>query len=85
MHHFGETLVIYKDAIIPQTSAALNSACASYLSGRADFSVVIEDYNLWLDARTQLARREADRYITWAGFDALTAPLPSNDKIGEKP
>lgn len=80
-----EQVVIYKDAIIPQTSAALNSAHASYLSWRADFSVVIEDYNLWLDARTQLARREADRYITWAGFDALTAPLPSNDKIGEKP
>ncbi|MBA3035304.1 MAG: TolC family protein [Desulfobacterium sp.] len=78
-------IVIYKDAIIPQTSAALNSARASYLSGRADFSVVIEDYNLWLDARTQLARREADRYVTWAGFDALTAPLPSNDKQGQKP
>lgn len=78
-------VVIYKDAIIPQTSAALNSARASYLSGRADFSVVIEDYNLWLDARTQLARREADRYVTWAGFDALTALLPSNEKQGEKP
>ncbi len=78
-------LVIYKEAIIPQTSAALNSARASYLAGRSDFSVVIEDYNLWLDARTQLARREADRYITWAGFDALTAPLSSNNKQGEKP
>jgi outer membrane protein TolC len=75
----------YRDAIIPQTSAALNSARASYLAGRADFSVVIEDYNLWLDARTQLARRESDRFITWAGFNALTAPFRSDEKKGELP
>lgn len=80
-----DQIVLYREAIIPQTSAALNSARASYLAGRADFSVVIEDYNLWLDARTQLARRESDRYITWAGFDALTALLPSNEKQGESP
>ena len=75
----------YRDAIIPQTSAALNSARASYIAGRADFSVVIEDYNLWLDARAQLARREADRFITWAGIDALTAPFPWDEKKGELP
>lgn len=72
----------YRDAIIPQTSAALDSARASYLSGRADFSVVIEDYNLWLEARTQLARRESERFITRAGLDALIAPYPSNEKKG---
>ncbi len=75
----------YRDAIIPQTSAALNSARTSYLAGRADFSVVIEDYNLWLDARTQLARREADRFITWAEVDAIIAPFPSNEKKENKP
>jgi len=70
----------YRDAIIPQTSAALNSARASYMAGRADFSTVIEDYNLWLDARTQLARRESDRLITWAEVDALVTPFPSHQK-----
>ncbi|MDQ1330502.1 MAG: TolC family protein [Thermodesulfobacteriota bacterium] len=69
----------YRDAIIPQTSAALNSARASYIAGRADFSVVIEDYRLWLDALSQLARRESDKFITWAGIDALTAPFPLNE------
>ncbi len=68
----------YRDAIIPQTSAALNSARASYIAGRADFSVVIEDYNLWLDALAQLARRESDRFISWAGIDAYTTPFPLN-------
>jgi len=75
----------YRDAIIPQTSAALNSARASYIAGRADFSVVIEDYKLWLDALSQLARRESDRFISWAGIDAFTAPFPLNEKKGEKP
>ena len=67
----------YRDAIIPQTSEALSSARASYMVGRSDFSSVVEDYNLWLDARTQLARRESDRFITWAEVDALIAPFPS--------
>jgi len=75
----------YRDAIIPQTSAALNSARASYIAGRADFSVVIEDYNLWFDALAQLARRESDKFISWAGIDAFTAPFPINEKKGEKP
>jgi len=75
----------YRDAIIPQTSAALNSARASYIAGRADFSVVIEDYNLWFDALAQLARRESDKFISWAGIDAFTAPFPISEKKGEKP
>jgi outer membrane protein TolC len=75
----------YRDGIIPQTSAALNSARASYIAGRADFSVVIEDYNLWLDALARLARRESDRFISWAGIDAFTAPFPIGEKKGEEP
>jgi outer membrane protein TolC len=75
----------YRDAIIPQTSAALNSARASYIAGRADFSVVIEDYNLWFDALAQLARRESDKFISWAGIDAFTAPFSISEKKGEKP
>ena len=75
----------YRDAIIPQTSAALNSARASYIAGRADFSVVIEDYKLWLDALAQLARRESDKFISWAGIDAFIAPFPISEKKGETP
>lgn len=80
-----EQIIRYKEAIIPQTSAALNSARTSYIAGRADFSVVIEDYKLWIDARTQLARRESDRFVTWAAIDALTAPFPLYEKKGETP
>ncbi len=75
-----EQISRYRDAIIPQTSEALSSARASYMAGRADFSVVIEDYNLMLDAKTQLARRESDRFITWAEVDTLVARFPSEQK-----
>jgi outer membrane protein, heavy metal efflux system len=62
----------YREGILPQTSTALDAARSSYLAGRGDFSTVVEDFNLWLEARVQLARREADRFAAWAGLEALT-------------
>lgn len=56
----------YQEAILPQSGASLNAARASYLAGQGDFSSVIEDFGIWLQARVQLARREADRFTAWA-------------------
>lgn len=71
--HNAETQVQrFREAIVPQTSAALDAARASYLNGRGDFSTVIEDFELWLEARVQLARREADRYTAWVELERLT-------------
>jgi outer membrane protein TolC len=64
-------IVRYREGILPQTSAALDAARSSYLAGRGDFSTVVEDFNLWLEARVQLARREADRFAAWARLEAL--------------
>jgi outer membrane protein TolC len=61
----------YREGILPLTSAMLDAARASYLTGRGDFSTVIEDFNLWLEARVALARREADRFAARAEFDRL--------------
>ena len=55
-----------REGILPQADAALDAARSSYLAGRGDFSTVIDDFDLWLQARVQLARREADRYAAWA-------------------
>ena len=66
----------YRDGILPQTSAALDAARTSYLTGRGDFSTVIEDFNLWLESRVALARREADRFVARASFDRLIGPSP---------
>ncbi|MGE5232845.1 MAG: TolC family protein [Acidobacteriota bacterium] len=68
-----------REAVVPQSSAALDAARVSYLSGRGDFLTVVDDFNRWLEARVELARREADRYIAWAGIERLVAPgLPEN-------
>lgn len=66
-------IVRYREGILLQTAAALDAARASYLAGRGDFSTVVEDFNLWLAARVQLAQREAARYITWAEVEQLLA------------
>jgi outer membrane protein TolC len=65
----------YREGILPQSSATLDAARSSYLTGRGDFTTLIEDFNLWLEARAQLARREADRYVAWSGLDALSGEL----------
>lgn len=64
----------YRDAILPQTSTAFDAARGAYMAGRGDFSTVIEDFDLWLEARIDLAAREAERYATWAEVEALLAP-----------
>jgi outer membrane protein TolC len=61
----------FREAIVPQSSTVLDAARSSYLAARGDFSTVIEDFGLWLEARTQLARREADLYTTWAELQRL--------------
>lgn len=66
-------IVRFRQAILPQTGAALDAARASYLAGRGDFSTVVEDFDLWLEARVQLARREADRFSAWAEITRLIA------------
>jgi len=68
-------IVRYRQAIVPQTSAAVDAARSSYLAGRGDFSTVIEDFKEWLNARTQLTAREAERFIAWSGLQSIvTAP-----------
>lgn len=67
-------IVRYRQAIVPQSSAAVDAARSSYLAGRGDFSTVIEDFKEWLNARTQLAAREAERFIAWSELQSLVAP-----------
>jgi outer membrane protein TolC len=61
----------YREGILPQSTTVLDAARSSYLAGRGDFSAVVEGFDTWLEARMQLARREADRFAAWAAFSAL--------------
>jgi len=69
----------FREAIVPQSSAALDAARSSYLTARGDFSTVVEDFGLWLEARVQLARREADRYAAWAGLQRLLPAVEAKE------
>ncbi len=72
-------IVRFRQAILPQSSAALDAARSSYLAGRGDFSTVVEDFDIWLEARVQLARREADCFSAWAGLQRLTYQAEKED------
>jgi cobalt-zinc-cadmium efflux system outer membrane protein len=70
-------VLLYRESILPRTSAAFDAARANYLVGRADFATVAEDFRMWLEARVELARREADRFSVWARIAALVGePAP---------
>ena len=63
-----------RDAILPQTSTAFDAARTAYVAGSVEFATVIADFRAWLDARIELAEREAERFTTWAELEALVAP-----------
>ncbi len=75
-----EQIVRYRDGILPQTSAALDAARIAYLAGRGDFSTMVEDFKLWLEARIALARREAARLIARGEFDRLAGTPESREE-----
>ncbi|MGE5361803.1 MAG: TolC family protein, partial [Bacteroidales bacterium] len=57
-----EQIERYQSAILPQNSAAFDATRSSYLAGRGDFVSVLEEFRRWVDVRTELAARQADRY-----------------------
>jgi outer membrane protein TolC len=63
----------YQESIIPQSYSAFEAAQAAYLSNQGDFSTIIEDFRMWLEAKMQFARLEADRFMTWALLQRLIA------------
>ena len=68
----------YREAIVPQTSAAIDAARAAYLAGRGDFTTVIVDFKEWLDARAQMAGREAERFIAWSELQSIVTSPTEN-------
>ncbi len=68
-----EQLVRYREAIIPQSSAALDAARAGYLGEREDFPGVLEEFRRWIEIRVEVARREAARFTALARLEALVS------------
>jgi outer membrane protein TolC len=69
-----EQLARYRTAILPQTSAVFDATRSSYLAGRGDFTAVAEEFRRWIEARVQVAEREAARYSARARLDIILTP-----------
>lgn len=61
----------YREGLLPLSSAALEAARIAYLSGRGDFTAILNGWRAWWDARTGLSRRQADAFSAWASCLAL--------------
>lgn len=61
----------YQQEILPLAMAALEAARATFLTGQVDFSTVIEDFNLWLEAEVGFAQRQAQAFAAWARISLL--------------
>lgn len=61
----------YRDELVPLAETALAAARAAFTSGQGDFSTVVENFNLWLEAQMGLARRQEELFVTWAAIQYL--------------
>lgn len=61
----------YQQEILPLAQATLDAARTTFLTGQVDFSTVIEDFNLWLEAQVGLAQRQAQAFAAWARIRLL--------------
>lgn len=61
----------YRDRIVPDSQLAYESARSNYTVGRGEFAAVLTNFQAWLDARAELARREAEAYSNWAELARL--------------
>ena len=61
----------YRDLIVPDSKLAYESARSNYMVGRGEFAALLEKFQAWLDARAELARREAEVYTGWAELARL--------------
>ena len=58
-----EQISRYRSGLLPQSSAALDAARASYLGGRGEFASVLDEFRRWTEIRVELVRRESSRFI----------------------
>jgi outer membrane protein TolC len=63
---------LFREAIVPQAQAAFESASASFSSGRAELSLVLDDLNRWIGVRREELALSAQRIETAAALEAAT-------------
>lgn len=57
-----ERLKIYREGYLPFSSKGIEAAISLYISGKGDFSTVIENINLWIDGKVEVSNLEAEKF-----------------------
>jgi outer membrane protein TolC len=65
-------LRLHREAIVPQSAAAFDAAGAAWASGRAEMSLVLDDFDRWIGARKDEIALSAQRVATLASLEAIT-------------
>jgi cobalt-zinc-cadmium efflux system outer membrane protein len=65
-------LRLYREAIVPQSAAALDAAGAALASGRGELFLVLDDFERWISARKGEVALSAQRIETIASLEAAT-------------
>src|SRR5205085_1158739 len=67
-----EQLKVYREGLIPQSTATLRAATASYESGKQDFETLMSSFNDVLQLQIEFQRNLAEREIAVARLERLT-------------
>jgi outer membrane protein TolC len=63
---------LYREAIVPSSAAAFESANAAFASGRAEMSLVLDDLDRWIAVRKDELALTARRVEKTASLEAIT-------------
>ncbi len=58
-----ERLKVYNESYLQNSSSAIEAALALFISSKGDFSTVVEDINLWIEGKVEIAKIEAEKFI----------------------
>jgi outer membrane protein, heavy metal efflux system len=72
IHTADEQLKIYREGLIPQSTATLQAATASYESGKQDFETLMSSFIDLLQLKIEFQRQLADRESAVARLERLT-------------
>jgi len=65
-------LRLYREAVVPQSAAAFESANAAFASGRAEMALVLDDLGRWIGDRREELALFAQRIEAIASLEAIT-------------
>ncbi len=57
-----ERINIYEESFLKKSSLSIDAALSQYVSGKGDFSTVIENINLWIEGMIEVSKLEGERF-----------------------